>query len=84
MEIGHAHGRTGCRTDAQALDAAKAAAATGALRVAGVAGYEADSPGYEQGIGAVREAEALGLIASFCRRSAAWPRPLPPGPGDGE
>ena len=42
VEIGHARGRTGCRTDAHALDVAKAAAATGTLRVAGVAGYEAD------------------------------------------
>ena len=61
MEIGHADGRTGCRTDAQALDVAKAAAATGTLRVAGVAGYEGS-------IGAGSEAEALGLIASFCGR----------------
>ena len=41
VEIGHAGGRTGCRTDADALEVAKAAAATGTLRVAGVAGYEA-------------------------------------------
>jgi D-serine deaminase-like pyridoxal phosphate-dependent protein len=65
VEIGHARGRTGCRTDDGALEVAKAAAATGTLRVAGVAGYEA---GYEQGTGARSEAEALGLIASFCRR----------------
>ena len=38
VEIGHDGGRTGCRTDAQALDVAKAAAATDTLRVAGVAG----------------------------------------------
>ena len=61
VEIGHADGRTGCRTDAQALDVAKAAAATGTLRVAGVAGYEGS-------ICAGSEAEALGLIASFCGR----------------
>ena len=65
VEIGHDRGRTGCRTDDDALDVAKAAAATGTLRVAGVAGYEA---GFEQGIGAGSEAETLGLIASFCRR----------------
>ena len=65
VEIGHARGRTGCRTDDDALDVAKAAAATGTLRVAGVAGYEA---GLEQGIGTGSEAETLGLIASFCRR----------------
>ncbi len=73
VEIGHAGGRTGCRTDAQALDVAKAAAATGTLRVAGVAGYEAgyepgNEPGNEQGIGAGSQAAALGLIAAFCRR----------------
>ncbi len=73
VEIGHAGGRTGCRTDAQALDVAKAAAATGTLRVAGVAGYEAgyepgNEPGNEQGIGARSQAAALGLIAAFCRR----------------
>ena len=65
VEIGHADGRTGCRTDADALEVAKAAAATGTLRVAGVAGYEA---GYGQRIGAGSQAEALGPIASFCRR----------------
>ncbi len=65
VEIGHARGRTGCRTDDHALDVAKAAAATGTLRVAGVAGYEA---GFEQGIGTGSETETLGLIASFCRR----------------
>ena len=71
VEIGHAGGRTGCRTDTQALDVAKAAAATGTLRVAGVAGYEGS-------IGAGSEAEALGLIAAFCRRlrglAGPWPR----------
>ncbi len=65
VEIGHARGRTGCRTDAGALEVAKAAAATGTLRVAGVAGYEA---GYERGIGAESQQQALGLVAAFCRR----------------
>jgi D-serine deaminase-like pyridoxal phosphate-dependent protein len=69
VEIGHAGGRTGCRTDAQALDVAKAAAATGTLRVAGVAGYEAGyEPGHEQSVGAGSQAAALRLIAAFCRR----------------
>jgi D-serine deaminase-like pyridoxal phosphate-dependent protein len=40
VEIGHAGGRTGCRTDEQALAVAKAAQASGTLTVAGVAGYE--------------------------------------------
>jgi D-serine deaminase-like pyridoxal phosphate-dependent protein len=61
VEIGHARGRTGCRSDAGALEVAKAVTATGTLRVAGVAGYEGS-------IGAGSEAETLGLIASFCRR----------------
>ena len=38
VEIGHADGRTGCRTDEQALAVAKAANAAGTLVVAGVAG----------------------------------------------
>ena len=61
VEIGHARGRTGCRTDDGALDVAKAVAATGTLRVAGVAGYEGTA-------GAGSEAGALAPIASFCRR----------------
>ena len=76
VEIGHARGRTGCRTDAQALDVAKAAAATGTLRVAGIAGYEGS-------IGAGSQAEALGLIASFCRRLRDLAETLADGPGAG-
>ena len=45
---------------------AKAAAATGTLQVAGVAGYEGS-------IGASDEAQRLGLITAFCRRLRAWP-----------
>ena len=56
VEIGHAGGRSGCRTDEQALAVAKAAQATGTLTVAGVAGYE----------GTIREGEAA--VAAFCRR----------------
>ena len=61
VEIGL--GRTGCRTDDQALAVAKAAAATSTLTVAGVAGYEGT-------IGAPR-AQALDTVASFCRRLAS-------------
>jgi len=61
VEIGHAGGRTGCRTDAGALEVAKAADATGTLRVAGVAGYEGNIHGETQ-------AETLDLVAAFCRR----------------
>jgi D-serine dehydratase len=60
VEIGL--GRTGCRTDDEALAVAKAAAATGTLTVAGVAGYE----GTIGGTGA----RALDRVASFCRRLA--------------
>jgi len=84
VEIGHAGGRTGCRTDAQALDVAKAAAATGTLRVAGVAGYEAGyGPGNEQSIGADSQAEALGLIAAFCRRLRGLAETLATASGSG-
>jgi D-serine deaminase-like pyridoxal phosphate-dependent protein len=60
VEIGL--GRTGCRTDDEALAVAKAAAATGTLTVAGVAGYE----GTIGGTGA----RALDTVAAFCRRLA--------------
>jgi len=40
VEIGHPHGRTGCRTDEEAVAVAKAAQASGVLRLAGVAAYE--------------------------------------------
>jgi D-serine dehydratase len=64
VEIGQAGGRTGCRTDAQALAVARAAAATGTLRLAGVAGYEGS-------IGAGSQAQMLAEAASFCRRLRA-------------
>jgi len=76
VEIGHARGRTGCRTDAQALAVAKAAAATGTLRVAGVAGYEGS-------IGAGSEAEALSLVTAFCRRLRGLAGMLAADPGSG-
>jgi D-serine dehydratase len=59
VEIGHAGGRTGCRTDEAALAVAKAAQATGMLMVAGVAGYEGTISGGEP------------EIAAFCRRLRA-------------
>ncbi len=61
VEIGHADGRTGCRTDEAALAVAKAAAATGTLTVAGAAGYEG-------GIRGATQAQTLGLVGAFCRR----------------
>ena len=64
VEIGQAGGRTGCRTDAQALAVAQAAAATGTIRVAGVAGYEGS-------IGAGSQAQMVAEVTSFCRRLRA-------------
>ena len=61
VEIGL--GRTGCRTDDQALAVAKAAAATGTLTVAGVAGYEGS-------MGGDPREQAPGPVTSFCRRLA--------------
>ncbi len=61
VEIGL--GRTGCRTDDEALAVAKAAAATGTLTVAGVAGYEGS-------IGGDPREQAPGPVTSFCRRLA--------------
>ena len=61
VEIGQAGARTGCRTDEQALEVAKAAEATATLRVAGVAGYEGS-------LGPPWEPETLEAVAGFCRR----------------
>jgi D-serine dehydratase len=61
VEIGM--GRTGCRTDEQALAVAKAAAATATLTVAGVAGYEGSISGGSQ-------EQTTDLAASFCQRLA--------------
>jgi D-serine deaminase-like pyridoxal phosphate-dependent protein len=52
VEIGHAGGRTGCRTDEQALAVATAARAAGPLTVAGVAGYEGTLAGGEAEVAA--------------------------------
>jgi D-serine dehydratase len=71
VEIGQPGGRTGCRTDEQALTVAKAAAATSTLRVAGVAGYEGST-------GTSRA--AVELAAAFCRRIRALADDF----GDGE
>jgi D-serine deaminase-like pyridoxal phosphate-dependent protein len=67
VEIGR--GRTGCRTDDQALAVAKAAAATGTLTVAGVAGYEGS-------MGGDPRKQAPGPITSFCRRLANLARTM--------
>jgi D-serine deaminase-like pyridoxal phosphate-dependent protein len=64
VEIGHPDGRTGCRTDEQALAVAKAANAADTLTVAGVAGFEGTISGDTQ-------AQTIGRVASFCRRLRA-------------
>jgi D-serine dehydratase len=69
VEIGAEAGRTGCRTDEQALAVARAAAATGTLTVAGVAGYEGS-------IHAGSQARTNDLITSFCQRLAHLSRPV--------
>ncbi len=61
VEIGHADGRTGCRTDEQALAVAKAAQDSGTLTVAGVAGFEGS-------IHASSDGQTLSEVAAFCRR----------------
>jgi D-serine dehydratase len=61
VEIGEAGARTGCRTDEQALEVAKAAEATGTLTVAGVAGYEGS-------FGPPTRAGTYEAVAGFCRR----------------
>jgi len=64
VEIGHPDGRTGCRTDAEALAVAEAARASGVLRVAGVAAYE----GTIKGKDSVKGEDTVEQIAGFCRR----------------
>jgi D-serine deaminase-like pyridoxal phosphate-dependent protein len=69
VEIGHDGGRTGCRTDEQALAVARAAAATSTLAIAGAAGYEGTIKGADTG-----QTEAA--VAAFGRRLRALARPL--------
>jgi len=61
VEIGHADGRTGCRTDEEALAVAKSVSATPGLRLAGVSGYEGT-------ISHDGTAEMLAQVTEFCRR----------------
>lgn len=61
VEIGHADGRTGCRTDEEARAVAKAVTATPGLRLAGVSGYEGS-------LGHDGTPETLAQVSEFCRR----------------
>ncbi len=88
VEIGHPGGRTGCRTDEQALAVAKAAQATGTLTVAGVAGYEGTIPGGSGGTGppserSGTERQTLSEVAAFCRRLRALADAVGDGDGPG-
>jgi D-serine dehydratase len=74
VEIGHAGGRTGCRTDEAALAVARAAQATSRLTVAGVAGYEGVIHAGTQG-------QTLSEVTAFCRRLRGLADTL--GDGDG-
>ncbi|HLK00584.1 MAG TPA: alanine racemase [Streptosporangiaceae bacterium] len=58
VEIGFQGGRTGCRTDEEAVEVAKAVAASDAFRLAGVAAYE----------GTMHGNDAVERAAEFCRR----------------
>jgi D-serine dehydratase len=75
VEIGHAGGRTGCRTDAGALAVAKAARASGTLAVAGVAGYEGTISGGS-------ERQTRSEVAAFCRRLRTLANALGEGAGE--
>lgn len=61
VELGFAGGRTGARTDEQALEVARAAAATSTLRVAGVAAYEG-------GLGRSADAQTLEAVHKYGER----------------
>jgi D-serine dehydratase len=71
IELGYAGGRTGCRSVAQAVEVAKAVAATSTLRVAGAAGFEGN-------IGHDDEPDTLAAITRFCRDLRSLTEQLPP------
>lgn len=76
VELGHADGRTGCRTEAEAVTVAEAVAATDTLRLAGVAGYEGQ-------LGHDAEPDTLAMVSRYCQRlhhltSTLWTNGLLP------
>jgi D-serine deaminase-like pyridoxal phosphate-dependent protein len=58
IELGHDGGRTGCRTDAEAIEVAKAVAGSGVLRLAGVAAFE----------GSIRGENVPERVTALCQR----------------
>lgn len=58
IEVGHEDGRTGCRTDAEAIEVARAVAGSGVLRLAGVAAFE----------GSIRGEDVPGRVTALCQR----------------
>lgn len=71
IELGHAGGRTGCRSVPEALDVARAAAATSTLLVVGAAGFEGS-------IGHDDEPATVAAITGFCRDLRSLSEQLPP------
>jgi D-serine dehydratase len=63
LEVGYSGGRTGVRTEREALEVAAAVAGSPALRLAGVAGFEGL-------IGSVRDGEVLAAVDGFLDRIA--------------
>ena len=79
VELGQPGGRTGCRSVAEAVELARAVAATGSLRLAGAAGYEG-SIGHDPSpatLSAVASfSRELRALAEQLRELAAGPEPL--------
>jgi D-serine deaminase-like pyridoxal phosphate-dependent protein len=61
VELGHADGRTGCRSVAEALEVAAAVRAARSLELAGASGYEG-------GLGRDGQPETLAAVAEYCVR----------------
>ena len=71
IELGYVGGRAGCRTVAQAVEVAKAAADMSTLRVAGAAGFEGN-------IGHDDKPATLAAVTRFCRDLRSLSGKLPP------
>jgi len=76
VELGFTAGRTGCRSVAEALEVAVAAAQAPALRLAGASGYEG-------GIGRDASPATLDAVAAYCADLRSLARQLPGEPPPG-